>query len=466
MPISADTYAALAHVSVAFTPPPASDFDDDSLMQASQLLAEIRKRVDAAAALVAAEIGHRSRPELGYSGLAQSRGARTPELLVQQLTGSNAREARTLVRVGAIMTTPSVDGAPPVEVTPWLRSVAEAVASGGLSLEAADVIRAGLGKPDDELTVEMLGKAAEALVKAAAELTVEKLAAASRELRNNLDASRVAERENALRDQEYLRIIDLGTGLSKIDGIVATEKAARVRSIMDAATSPRLGGPRFVDPAAAEEAERLIADERTTGQIALDTFLQLLELGATINPKKLLVGRRAPVQVLVTDHDLRARRGYGTIEGQTEAVSIETVERFICNDGFMPILFENGQVVNLGRDGRLFTRFQKMGIAMRDGTCIVPGCDRPPSWCEVHHIDEWERDRGKTDVADGVLLCKHHHLMVHNNGWRVIRKGAADYLMVPPVNVDPLRRPIPCPSTSATMRRMNANQLELASAGG
>lgn len=468
MPISADTYAVLADVSAAFSPPPPADLDDESLLQAQRVLAEIDRRVKASAALVAAEIARRSRPELGYSGLAQSRGARTPEALVQQLTGFTSREARTLARVGTLITSSSHDGDPTQtpNLTPWLRSVADAVTEGRLTLEAADAIRTGLGTPDDALTPEMLEMAAEALVTAAADLTVEKLAALARELRNGLDVDRVAQRENALRDQEYLRIVDLGTGLSRIDGILATEKAARARVLFDAATSPRLGGPRFTDEAAQDRAEQLIADERTTGQIALDTFFQLLELGASTNPTKLLVGRRAPVQVLVTDHDLRARRGFATIEGQTDAVSIHTAERFICADGYLPILMKDGQVVNLGRDSRLFTRFQKMGIATRDGTCIVPSCDRPPSWCEVHHINEWVRDRGRTDIADGVLLCKHHHLMVHNNGWRVIREGAANYYLVPPSSVDPLQRPILCPSTSPAMRRMLSHQRELASAGG
>jgi hypothetical protein len=32
---------------------------------------------------------------------------------------------------------------------------------------------------------------------------------------------------------------------------------------------------------------------------------------------------------------------------------------------------------------------------------MADGCDRPPSYCEAHHIDQWLRDDGKTDIADG-----------------------------------------------------------------
>lgn len=123
----------------------------------------------------------------------------------------------------------------------------------------------------------------------------------------------------------------------------------------------------------------------------------------------------------------------------------------------MPILLDEGQVINIGRDGRLFTRFQKMGLAARDGGCIFPGCDRPPAWTEAHHINEWHRDQGRTDIADGVLLCRHHHMLVHNNGWRVTREGS-DYFVVPPRSHDPQQRPIPAPSKSAAIRRLVATE--------
>ena len=82
------SFAHLADLTLPFAPPVTSELDDAALLVAQQTVAEIRRRVDATAAAVAAEIQHRSRPELGHSGLAQKLGARTPERLVQQLTGS------------------------------------------------------------------------------------------------------------------------------------------------------------------------------------------------------------------------------------------------------------------------------------------------------------------------------------------------------------------------------------------
>jgi hypothetical protein len=103
-------------------------------------------------------------------------------------------------------------------------------------------------------------------------------------------------------------------------------------------------------------------------------------------------------------------------------VSTTTAQRYVCAAGTVPILFDQDeQVVNVGRDQRLFTRRQRIGMAARDGGCVWPGCDRPPSWCEAHHIDEWDAHHGRMDIADGVLLCRFHHLMVHDRGWRIHR---------------------------------------------
>src|SRR3546814_1221434 len=70
----------------------------------------------------------------------------------------------------------------------------------------------------------------------------------------------------------------------------------------------------------------------------------------------------------------------------------------------VPILFDSaGQVVNVGRDQRLFTARQRIALSARDGGCIWPGCDRPPSWCEAHHIDEWQRAEEHTSELQSLM---------------------------------------------------------------
>jgi hypothetical protein len=72
----------------------------------------------------------------------------------------------------------------------------------------------------------------------------------------------------------------------------------------------------------------------------------------------------------------------------------------------------NGVPIDLGRDQRLVSRHQRRLLRQRDGGCAFPGCDRPPSWCDAHHIIPWEIG-GPTDLDNLVLLCRKHHGYMH-----------------------------------------------------
>ena len=408
--------------------------DDAALLDSQRQLAAIARLIDLAAAAVAAEIAHRSRRELGFDGLAARLGARTPEALVQTITGTSAPTARRLVRVGTLVVAPA---------HPWLQPAIDAVAAGTLSAEALEVISAGIGSPTETVTAADLSAAVASL--AVLVLPLERLAARAREARDNLDAAGVALREEQRRDRRFLKLTPLPDGMTRLAGLLDPESAAIVGSAIDAATSPRRGGPRFVDAGTA-----LVNDPRTTEQIALDSLVELVDIAVRTDA---LPGRRPDVRVLVTQHDLDRREGVGFMDGQTAAVSIATVERHACDGGLVPILFDDdGQALNLGRSQRLHSARQRTAIAARDGGCLAPDCARPPSWCEVHHIHEFGRG-GSTDLADGVLLCRHHHMLVHNNRWRVDRRDGR-YWLVPPSDIDSRQVPIELETTSAAVRRM------------
>ena len=471
---------------------------DAELMQAQRLLAEIGKHVSASAAANAGEIAWRSRPDLGYSGLAQRTGARTPESLVQQLTGSTGREASTLVRVGKVMqeaeSTPaapppapdgdvnaadtSPTGAPPAGPAPWdgtgtawLAPVGRAVAAGGIPVGAADAIRMGLGTPSETVTVAMLTAAAERLVDEAASLNADQLLKRARAVRDEIDAEGVAERERARHEQRYFRVREDSDGVVRGNFALPVESGgAQVKAVFDAMTSPRRGGPRFVDPVEQERAKRLQDDERTTEQIQADGFVQLLELGVAADPGKICGVKKPAVRWLVTGHDpaaatttdtgerTAASTAFGRIEGHSDPVSLETIQRNICDAGVIPVLFDdNGQCLNVGREQRLFTTVQRVALAARDGGCRFPGCDRPASWCEAHHIDQFKRDNGRTDVRDGILLCRHHHMLIHNNHWRIKREGA-DYFLIPPRERDPNQTPMPMPTKSLALMDLSRHK--------
>ena len=87
-------------------------------------------------------------------------------------------------------------------------------------------------------------------------------------------------------------------------------------------------------------------------------------------------------------------------------------------------------------------------------------CDKEPSMTEAHHIIPWAGG-GRTDLANGILLCRFHHLLIHNNGWEIYLVGT-DYYLLPPPDIDPARTPRPMPSKGAAMHDLKR---ELAAAG-
>ena len=442
----------------------AATASDDSLLAFQREVAASARLLEQAAATFAAEIAFRSRRELGYDGLAQRRGVRTPEALVQQVTGASSQSARRLVRVGTLvadLTAHDTGGSALAE--PWLEPVLRRVTAGELSAEALEAIRSGLGAPSDSIGVDALTEAARSLAHEATAVSLETLAAHARELRDQLDFASVAEREQQRRAARSLRLFPQLDGMTRMVGLLDPESAAVITSAIDAATSPRRGGPRFVDPEEAARAAALVSDPRTTEQVALDALVEFVDVAVRARGSKLLGARRADVRVIVTQHDLDRRTGAGFLDGQTAAVSIDTVERHACDGGYVPILFDrDGAALNLGRTQRLHDARQRVVIATRDGECIAADCDRPASWCEVHHIVEFGKG-GETSVDDGVLLCRHHHMLVHNNGWRVTRLDH-DYWMIPPPDIG---EPMILHTKSPAMRRMlGVQQREPALAGG
>jgi hypothetical protein len=453
LPVEAAAYSALSEA---------------QLLEANQLFASSQVALRNGGALIAGEVAHRSAPELGSQGLAQRAGHRTPEQFVKVTTGTTGRDAVTAVRVGGLMreaaTAGEVNAATGEILTPtqpWLAPVTEALGTRSISIEAAEAIRAGLGSPNSAIAADRLRDAASELCRAAERLDPDALAREARAFRDELDLDGVALREEERRQKRSLRLFIQPDGTTKLIWIMDPETAATVRDIYDRTTSPKLGGVRFVDAERQALADEILKDERAPEQIASDGFEQLLKLGADADPRFLL-GSGAPVVRLTAmksafelgpESAFKRNTGLAHIEGQVSPVSISTAWRLSCEAGVAGIVFaENGEVLDFGREQRFFTRKQKEVLAIIWGGCACPGCDRPPSWTEAHHIVFWKRDKGKTDLADGILLCRHHHLLFHNNGWEITRDEDWRYWLIPPPQQDPGQTPIELVSKDPAMR--------------
>lgn len=373
-------------------------------------------------AQLAGELARRSAPELGHDGLAQKLGHRTPQKLIQATTGAASRDAAQVVRVGGL-----------AHSHPWLSPITAKIAEGVISTDAADAIRSGLGIPTQGVTVDLLADAAARLGEEAATVDADRLFVRARDLRDELDAAGIVDRERAAHEAREFRLHRLHDGTVRIVWRLDPLEGSVLSEVYDRATSPRRGGPRMVSDE--QRAQQIVDDPRTTEQLASDVFYGLVTAGTEVEPSQLL-GRGAPaVRVTVTQRELIARTGHGRLQSGQLAVSIETVERLACTQGAIPVVFDShGQPLDVGRERRLFTLRQRIALTERDGGCRWIGCGRPPSWCEAHHIEHWVRDHGRTDVADGVLLCKHHHLLLHDHHWEIERRGPArsEYWLIPP----------------------------------
>ncbi len=444
--------------------------DDETLLNALDAAAAVRRLVDARSALLAGEVARRSAPHLTHSGLAQRRGHRTPEELVRVTTGSSRHDARVAVRAGAALLEAGLQGSglldaglldaglpdaglPGTGLPGWAQALVAPVARGDLSTAGLEAIRSGLGDVGETVSADALESAVGALLGDIGALDVDRLYRRARQLRDDLDVAGIADRERGRRDARSLRVFRASDGMTRATWVLDPESAAVVTDLYDRATSPRRGGPSFLSPGDAELIERMRADDRTPEQYASDTFLDLLRAGADADSRALLSSGAPSVRVVVTASDLRTGTGTAHLEGQPDPISLPTAQRLICAGTQTAVLIAStGQPLDVGRSQRLFTARQRVALAVRDGGCRWAGCERPPSWCEAHHIEPWGTHDGRTDVADGVLLCRHHHLLVHNNGWQVERHrrsdGADDYRAIPPASIDPQRRPIAIPGRS------------------
>ena len=413
--------AELTRLTVSF-----GELSDPDFLAAVQSIEQAGRAVDSARALAAAELARRSDPALGYAGLAVREGYRTPDRMIAILTGSSRAAAAQRLRVGAAMSELSL---------------------GSLPIDQADVIARTLAELPDS---PARGAAVDQLLSAAKETDANTLAIHARAAREALEEPSALDAETALRSQRYLRIGPEIDGLRRLSGVLDPESAAVVVSAFDAVTSPRRGGPRFVESEIA--AAELAADERSDGQLRVDVLVDLIRVASAVGDKPVLGAARPAVRVVIAARDLE-RDGFAQLEGVAAPISAATARRIACDAGMLPVVLgTDGEVLDLGRTARVFSPAQRIALAVRDGGCRWPGCDRPPSWCEAHHLDEWSHG-GATDLNNGVLLCRHHHLLIHNNGWKVLRSENG-LTVRPPAAVDPLRRHRQLPAKSRVVARL------------
>ncbi len=124
-------------------------------------------------------------------------------------------------------------------------------------------------------------------------------------------------------------------------------------------------------------------------------------------------------------------------------LSPETTRRLGCDGWLMAAIVDSaGALLDIGRRSRVVPAALRRALIVRDGGCAFTGCGRPARWCHAHHIRHWAHG-GPTALSNLVLLCAHHHQVVHHDGWTVHLGPDRLPVFTPPRWVDPDQVPRP-----------------------
>jgi len=112
------------------------------------------------------------------------------------------------------------------------------------------------------------------------------------------------------------------------------------------------------------------------------------------------------------------------------------IRKIACDADILPVLLgTEGQVLGIGRTSRIFPPHIRKALQARDQGCAFPDCTMPAPWCEAHHITYWSQG-GPTNTDNGVLLCSHHHHVIHKEQWMIASRNGIPWF-IPPAHVDP-----------------------------
>jgi hypothetical protein len=154
--------------------------------------------------------------------------------------------------------------------------------------------------------------------------------------------------------------------------------------------------------------------DKSFDELRVEAFMELVTASSA-------VGVRVP-EVLVVVDEVTLRTGVFGSASVSETVSglgltPEAVRRLACDGGVVPVVMGGAGVpLDVGRKRRLATRAQRQALRAMYATCAHPQCERPFSWCRIHHLVWWELG-GVTDLANLLPLCDQHHHQVHEGGW-------------------------------------------------
>lgn len=412
----------------------AADLSQTELLDTLGAIARLQRCVDGIHAEVAAEIAHESRPELGPDSLAKQQGYRSAAAMCAAITGGSFGDAKRLVSVGqAIAPRTNLVGE---ALPPRYPAVAAALAAGELAVQAAAVIVALLERVRRTVDADRIAEAEQLLVDRACGMSLDDVRKIVARAEAWLDPDGVAPHEREVRERRALTMFERDGSLHlklQTDAASGAPIKAAIQAYVSATFQARTTAP---------DADAPDADRRSIAMIQADAMTAICEHAIACDNGG-MPATGASVVVRVNLEDLTSGAGSATIDGSERPVSVSTCRRMAAGGGVIPVVLgAAGEILDWGREKRLFTRAQRLALVERDGGCVM--CGLAPQLTKAHHLRWWQRDCGPTDLSNGVLLCESCHHRIHDNGWDIRIDGIgtrARVWLIPPPTVDPARTP-------------------------
>ena len=297
-----------------------------------------------------------------------------------------------------------------------------AVADGSVTLSQARVITRALEDlPAEEVGADAVVRAEETLIEYAASYAPRELRRLGRRILEvaapetcDLAEGRALEREERRAAAvASLSLRRLGDGTTRMSGRLPDAVADRLRTYLEAHTSPRHRGVGEGDQ----------VPPRRRWAEAFGAFLEAAD------PARMPLhgGDATSVLVTVSVETLRSQLAGAGLVGE-EPISAGEVRRLACTARIIPVVLGGrSEVLDLGRSRRLFSPAQRKAMAVRDRRCRAEGCTVPAAWCEAHHAGTPWALGGRSDLADGVLLCSWHHHRAHDPRYDARRLPQGDF---------------------------------------
>ncbi|MDQ3663354.1 MAG: HNH endonuclease, partial [Actinomycetota bacterium] len=322
-----------------------------------------------------------------------------------------------------------------------LPAVAAAMGSGAVSLAQAEVIVQAIADLPAETPVACRPQAEATMIGYAGSFDPVLLARIGRRLAEIIDPDGVQARDekpildketDAHRDRTLTLSPDTDGAGGYLRARLDAQGYATLAAYLSAATAPGLTPDGSTVPPA-------VGDGRHLGQCRHDALVEAARQMLTGGGLPSSGGIKPRIVLTLPAACLTNRTGTARLPDGVQ-LSPSLTRLISCDADLVPVTVDTtGNPLDVGRTRRLFTGPLRTALEVRDRGCAWPGCDRPISWTQAHHILSW-LNGGKTALDNGVLLCLFHHHEIERGDWTVtIRQGRAWFR--PPTWIDPDRTP-------------------------